>query len=99
LQHKQEGETRPKPVIKLMGFLHFYNREISMSQFNEGDVVVFDKTQQYYEDSSDELMIYKQVGPKGEEGSMVDMGGMWTIVETHSIRKASEEEKEAGKRL
>lgn len=70
-----------------------------MSQFNEGDIVVFDNTQQYYEDSSDELMVCKQIGPKGEEGSIVDMGGMWTVVETYSIRLATEEEKEAGHRL
>ncbi|WP_167850453.1 hypothetical protein [Acinetobacter baumannii] len=43
-----------------------------MSQFNEGDIVVFDNTQQYYENSSDELMVYKQIGPKGEEGSIVE---------------------------
>ncbi|EXA86708.1 hypothetical protein [Acinetobacter baumannii] len=70
-----------------------------MSQFNEGDIVVFDNTQQYYENSSDELMVYKQIGPKGEEGSIVEMGGMWTVVETYSIRLATEEEKEAGHRL
>ncbi|EXV42333.1 hypothetical protein J848_1472, partial [Acinetobacter baumannii 24975_5] len=32
MHHKQEGETRSKPVIKLMGFLRFWNNKNLISR-------------------------------------------------------------------